>query len=179
MHKIHRSILNARNQTETPNPGSAALSMPAESNVRGALPGVANDLLLLAGEKSPEKRLELLRRITDVYLTRQYESSPTGQYLFNQLVMELLNKIGAAGRATASAELSTQAEILDFLAHRLATDADYSVAEPMVRNYGKLSEHTLLTVARTGSQQHLRGIASRPAVTPPVSEIVVPFLREG
>ena len=147
--------------------------MPAGSNVNGAPPGVASDLLLLAGEKSPEKRLELLRRITDVYLTRQYQSSPTGQYLFNQLVTELLNKIGAAGRANASAELSTQAEIPDFLAHQLATDQDYRVAEPMVRNYGGLSEHTLLTVARTGSQQHLRGIASRPAVTPPVSEIVV------
>lgn len=147
--------------------------MPAGSNVSSAPPGVANDLLLLAGEKSSAKRLELLRRITDVYLTRQYESSPTGQYLFNQLVTELLDKIGAAGRANASAELSTQAEIPDFLAHRLATDQDYGVAEPMVRNYGKLSEHTLLTVARTGSQQHLRGIASRPAVTPPVSEIVV------
>ncbi len=147
--------------------------MPMRSHVSTASRGVANDLILLAAEKSSAKRLELLRRLTDVYLKRKVKGSPAAEYLFNDLVTELLDKIGTADRAEASAQLSTQPDIPGFLAHRLATDADIAVAAPMVRNYQGLSEHTLLTVAKTGSQQHLRHVAGRAVVTPPVTEIVV------
>ena len=120
------------------------------------------------GEKSPEKRLELLRRITDVYLA-QYEFADR-PISVHQLVTELLNKIGAAagpsfGRAFHPGRNS---RLLRTGLRPIKTTASPNrwCATTAIRN-------TLITVARTGSQQHLRGIASRPAVTPPVSEIVV------
>ncbi len=147
--------------------------MPHRSHLSSAGRGLADDLMRLAAEKSSTKRLELLRRVTDVYLKRKYKSSAAGEYLFNDLISEILNKISAGDRALASAQLSTRDDVPDFLAHRLATDEDFAVAAPMLRNYQGLTENTLLTVARSGSHKHRHSIARRLVVTPPVSEAVV------
>jgi len=135
--------------------------------------GLAQDLVHLAAEKSSDKRLKLLRRITDVYLESDEEIAPAAQYLFDELVEHILERIGADDRAEASAQFSTMIKIPESLAHRLATDEDIKVAAPMVENYRGLSERTLLAVARNGSQEHLRSIISRPVVSPSVSDIVV------
>lgn len=147
--------------------------MPMSSHVSVASRGLADDLIQLAAEKSSAKRLELLRRLTDVYLKRNIKGSPAAEYLFNDLITEVLDKISAPDRAEASEHLSNQPDIPEFLAHRLATDKDIAVSAPMVRNYRGMSEQTLLVVAKTGSQEQLRHVAGRAVVTPPVAEIVV------
>jgi len=134
---------------------------------------LAEDLVELAAEHSSEKRLKLLRRITDVYLESEEQSVPAAQYLFDELVERILGEISAEGRAAASVQFSAMTKIPESLAHRLATDHDIKVAAPMVENYQGLSEKTLLAVARSGSQEHLRSIVSRSAVSPSVSDIVV------
>ncbi|MBS0533083.1 MAG: DUF2336 domain-containing protein [Proteobacteria bacterium] len=52
---------------------------------------------------------------------------------------------------------------------RLASDADIEVARPMIHDYRAMPEAVLVDVARTGSQDHLRVIAARDAVTAPAS----------
>ncbi len=135
--------------------------------------GLAQDLVELAAEHSSEKRLKLLRRITDVNLNSAEQSVPAAQYLFDELVERILGEINADARAEASAQFSVMTKIPESLAHRLATDRDIKVAAPMVENYQALSEKTLLAVARDGSQEHLRSIVSRAVVSPSVSDIVV------
>jgi hypothetical protein len=135
--------------------------------------GIGQKLFLLASEKSPEKRLELLHHITDAYFENGDRHSSAAEYLFADIITRLLDKISAADRAQASTYLATLHEIPAELAHRLATDQDIKVAAPIVRGYFGLSEHTLITVAKDGSQEHLRSIASRPVVSPPVTDIVV------
>ena len=66
--------------------------------------GLAQDLVHLAAEKSSDKRLKLLRRITDVYLESDEEIAPAAQYLFDELVEHILERIGADDRAEASAQ---------------------------------------------------------------------------
>ena len=134
---------------------------------------VANDLMQLASEKSSEKRVELLRRVTDTYLQQGDGKSSAEKYLFDELVSKLVDKIDGSGRAQASSHFSKMEQIPDSLAHRLATDTDIEVARPMVQDYRGLSEQTLIEVARKGSQDHLHAVASRPLVTARVSDIVV------
>jgi len=134
---------------------------------------VVGDLLQLASEKSSEKRVELLRRVTDTYLKQGDGTSRAETYLFDELVSKLVDKIDGAGRAHASTHFSKMDQIPDSLAYRFATDTDIEVARPIVRDYRGLSEQILIEVARNGSQDHLHAVASRTSITPGVSDIVV------
>lgn len=140
---------------------------------RNSFTEIAHDLARLASEKSSDKRLELLRRITDVYLETNDSQSASEKYLFNDLITGLVDKFTGADRAWASAHLAQRIELPPELAHKLACDRDIDVARPIVRDYRALPEKTLIEVAKTGSQEHLHAIASRSHLTPPVSSIVV------
>lgn len=144
-----------------------------KEGAEGYSSGVARDLVDLASERSSEKRVELLRRITNVYADQINERNTTEQYLFDELVSKLIDKISPADRAEASSHLSKLPKIQPALAQQLANDRDINVAGPIVRNYAGLPEKVLIGVAKTGSQDHLRAIAGRSVLTPPVTDVVV------
>ena len=133
----------------------------------------AADLVELACERSPEKRTELLCRITDAYIEQPDQRTPAERHLFEEIMMELIDKISGHHKAAASARLAEMPELPVALAHRLASDGDIEVARPIIRDYRGLSEQTLVDVAKQGSQAHLHVIAGRPVVTPPVTDVVV------
>jgi hypothetical protein len=151
------------------------MTNPSES-AGSSSPGfasVSDDLLRLAAEKSPDKRLDLLRRVTDAYLEFQDAPSAAERYLFDDIVGTLLAKISRGDKIAASSSLSELPRIPDGIARRLAVDSDIGVAGPMVRNYRGLSDEVLVEVASSGSQDHLRAIAGRPAISPPVTDVIV------
>lgn len=147
---------------------TASAATTASSNAR-----VADDLLQLALERSSEKRVELLQRITDAYLGQHESRSLAERYLFDELLANLLDKIDSKDRAQASEHLAGFSSLPEALAKRLAGDDDIAVAKPMLRDYVAMPEDILIDVARRGSQEHLQAISSRAVVTPPVTDIVV------
>lgn len=89
------------------------------------------------------------------------------------MISKLIDKIAGPDRATASATLAAMPNLPDALVRKLATDTDIDVARPIIRDYAAISEPVLIHVANTGSQDHLRAIAGRILVTPPVTDAVV------
>ena len=134
---------------------------------------LAADLARLASETTSEKRVELLRRITDAYIEQADQCTPAEQYLFNEVVTKLIDRIAGADRVAAAAGLARVPKLPHGITQRLASDSDIDVAGPIIRDRGDLSEHILIDVARTASQAHLNAIAGRAVVTPPVSDVVV------
>lgn len=147
--------------------------MSPNSNSEAPLSNLAADLNELAAERSSEKRVELLRRITDAYLDHADQNTTAEQYLFNEIVSKLVDKIEGADRAVASETLAKMPSLPEAVADRLAFDTDFGVSSPILRGYRALSEKTLVSVARSGTQDHLHAIAGRHEVTPPVSDVVV------
>jgi len=145
-----------------------AAAPTASSNAR-----VAEDLLQLALERSSEKRVELLQRITDAYLGHHESRTLAEQYLFDELLENLLDKIDSKDRAQASAHLAGFSSLPDTVAKRLAGDDDIAVARPMLRDYVAMPDDILIDVARRASQEHLQAISSRAVVSAPVTDIVV------
>jgi hypothetical protein len=143
---------------------------PGEQN---RVSSFGRDLFLLASEKSSAKRVELLRRITDAYLEQSDEHTSAEHYLFEEIVTKLVGKVSRTDRIRASTDLSKLPELPEALARRLASDSDIEVARPIVRDHHGLSEAILIEVATHGSQEHLHAIATRPVVTPPVTDVVV------
>ena len=133
---------------------------------------MAPDLMELVSEKSPEKRLELLRCLTDAYLEQSDQRPSAEVCLLDEIVKDLLSKINRTDKIEASVKLSKLPALPEVLARALATDSDFEVARPIVRDYGGLLEEILVDVARSSSQECLYAIAGRPVVTPPVTDVV-------
>jgi uncharacterized protein (DUF2336 family) len=134
---------------------------------------MAAELIGLAQEKSSQKRVELLRRITDTYLDQSAMTSPAEQFLFDDIVTKIVGSISTADKIEVSESLSKLPEVPEVLARTLATDSNIEVARPLVRDHRGLSEKILIDVATTGSQDHLHAVASRDTVTEPVTDVVV------
>lgn len=148
--------------------------MPCEAASNKEPPStLADDLARLAAERSPDKRVELLRRIAEAYATHDEAPVATERYLFNEVVSKLVDKLRGADRAAASGTLAAMKKLPDGLVRALASDTDIAVARPMIRDYKAMPERILVDIARTGSQEHLRVIAVRDKVTPPVTDVVV------
>lgn len=148
--------------------------MPCEAASNKEPPStLADDLARLAAERSPDKRVELLRRIAEAYATHAEAPVATERYLFNEVVSKLVDKLRGADRAAASGTLAAMKKLPDGLVRALASDTDIAVARPMIRDYKAMPERILVDIARTGSQEHLRVIAARDKVTPPVTDVVV------
>ncbi len=130
------------------------------------------DLIALAKEPSSERRRELLRQITDLFLAQAPDLGFGQMALFDDVM----------GRITAEMEEAVRAE----LAHKLAVThvapprvlmglaADsIAVAGPVLSRSAALTEEDLVELAKTKGQDHLRAISLRPAVPRQVSDAIV------
>ncbi len=131
-----------------------------------------NDLNSLASEKSSERRVELLRRVTDLFIDGFSNHNEAERYLFEEIVGTIMEKITRGDKIHASTKLATLPEIPRALAAQFAGDADVDVARPILHAPG-LHDDILVDIARTGSQDHLHAIATRATVSSPVSDVVV------
>ena len=131
-----------------------------------------HDLIALAREPSSDRRRELLREVTDLFLAQPDARLDTAQIgLFDDVMSHLANEMEEAVRAELSARLSTGHASPPKLMHGLARDS-FVVAEPVLRG-SMLSEDELVQLARTQGQNHLRAISQRQAVPEAVSEVIV------
>jgi hypothetical protein len=151
---------------------SRVIAMNSLSSKKILQPVKAPDLMELATEQSPERRLELLRRLTDAYSEQTDQRSSAAEYLLDEIVRGLLSKVSRFDRIQASVDLSKLPALPDVLVRTLATDSDFEVARPIVCDYRGLSEEILVDAAKSGSQECLSAIAARSVITPPVTDVV-------
>jgi uncharacterized protein (DUF2336 family) len=119
---------------------------------------------------SAEKRLETIRRVTDLFLSSA--GSFTGEQieLFDNVLERLIKTIEIRAIADVSARIAL-AEVSAQLApvsrappsviRRLARHDEITVAGPVLMESARLSAEDLVEVAETKSEQHLLAIAGR------------------
>ena len=131
------------------------------------------DLIELAKEPSSERRRELLREVTDLFLAQSPgRLDPNQMALFDDVMGRISNDMEEAVRAELSLKLAPSTFAPAGLAHSLASDS-IAVAEPMLRHSRALSEADLVALVQTKGQDHLRAISQRPEVPASVSDAIV------
>ncbi len=143
---------------------------PAETS--GGTASKLADLISLAAEPSSERRREVLRQVTDLFMNSPEGARTRGAEAFGG-VMNLL---------CADMELAVQEELAQRLApmpdapigvlRRLASQ-DIRVAAPVLSLSPALTEADLLGVVRTQGQAHLRLVSARKSLTEGVSDVIV------
>ena len=136
-----------------------------------AAPSPLLELISLAHEPSSQRRRELLRRVTDLFLSAPARA-PTEAQAFDAVFCTLAKEVELEVRAELSARFSDAPSAPTELAARLARDC-IEVALPILSNARLLGEADLLDIARTRGQEHLRVVSGRPGLSEAVSEVIV------
>jgi len=129
-------------------------------------------LLDLAKEGSSEKRRELLRQITDVFLAQPNNRSEKEAVLFDEIVGAVASDLETQVRIELSRKIADTVAPLRHTARRLAMD-EIEVARPVLERSRALTETDILEVIDNKSQDHLLAVTKRPDIGEKVSSALV------
>jgi uncharacterized protein (DUF2336 family) len=129
-------------------------------------------LLELAKEGSSEKRRELLRQITDVFLSQPLDRSEKESILFDEIVGAVASDLETQVRIELSRKVADSPGPLRRTARRLSMD-DIEVARPVLERSRSLTESDILEVIDQKSQDHMLAVTKRPDIGEKVSSALV------
>jgi len=119
---------------------------------------------------SAEKRLETVKRVTDLFLSSAGSFNSEQIELFDNVLERLIKTIEIRAIADISvrialAEISSQlapvAQAPPSVVRRLARNDEITVAEPVLAESARLSTDDLVEIAETKGEQHLLAISGR------------------
>lgn len=131
------------------------------------------DLAKIAEERSSEKRVELLRRITDLYIDKLGRHTKAEAYLFDDILSKIVDRLPRDAKIHSSVHLAALPEAPRATVRKLAADPDIDVARPVLGGSSALSDGDILDLAQRMSQDHLNAIATRSALCEQVTDILV------
>ncbi len=130
------------------------------------------NLIELAKEPSSEKRRELLRQVTSIFMTHPEEIAEAEMALYDSVMSQLSSDMESIVRAEIANTIASSRVAPLGLLRRLATD-EIEVAEPILTRSKALTESDLMHVVETKGQEHLRAVSRRDEVPESVSGVIV------
>jgi uncharacterized protein (DUF2336 family) len=131
------------------------------------------DLKRIAEERSSEKCLELLRKITDLFLAGVDPHTTAETYLFNEIVDKIVDQLSRDAKVQVSANLAIVPGFPRGIVRRLASDADIEVARPVIRGSPVLTDDDFVEIAESGTQAYLSAIAGRDYLSERVTDVLI------
>lgn len=125
---------------------------------------------------SKDKRVDTLRRITDLFVADADRLNDQQIEVFDNALGRLIERIEARALAELSRRLAPINNAPPEVVRRLAGDDDIAVAEPILSKSIRLSDQDLIEIANTKTQAHLLAISTRPRIAAPVTDVL---LRRG
>ena len=129
------------------------------------------DHVVTAG--SLERRGQILRRITSLFLSGAARLGEEHIELFDDVFIRLIDCIDAPTLAAFSAMLSEQTSAPRHTIRRLAFDEDAMVAAPVLLKSATLAEADLTEIAGSRGQGHLLAIAGRKALSEALTDVLL------
>jgi uncharacterized protein (DUF2336 family) len=129
-------------------------------------------VLLLAKTPSSEKRRELLREVTDLFLSDSDGYSESEREHFGAIMGRLSKDMELAVRRDLANTLAGLAHAPHSIVQQLAHD-EFSVAQPVIAQSPVLGDDDLVEIVNSKGQEFLEAIAVRPQVSETVSDALV------
>lgn len=129
-------------------------------------------LIEVAREGSTEKRADLLREITDVFMAAPDRYTSTEMQHFDVILSKVTESVEIALRVEIAEKLADTPNAPRNLVRQLAHD-EITVAQPILERSAALSEEDLIRVIRQRTQDHMMAISRRREVPPTVSAELV------
>lgn len=137
--------------------------------------GASSNFALLkdfAEETSSDKRRELLRQATDVFLAEGRAMSAADMATLDEVVQSVASDLSAEVRAELSRKISAAPIPFMRTARKLAMD-DIEIARPVLEHSRALSQNDLLDVIAQKSSDHMMAVTRRDDIGETVSSALV------
>jgi uncharacterized protein (DUF2336 family) len=129
-------------------------------------------LIDLAKEPSSDKRRELLREMTDLFMEAPEAHTEKQSAEFGAILGTVAREMEMEVRQTLAARLANVPSAPRSLIVQLAND-EISVARPVLMQSIVLQDSDLVALAKLKGQDHLHAIAGRPTISVAVSDALV------
>src|SRR5664279_22555 len=122
---------------------------------------------------SPERRAEILRRVTDVFVVGSPAYSANQIELFDDVFVRIVASIEVSARAALANRLAKAPRAPATISRMLASANEIDVAGPVLEQSQRLDNDILVATARSKSQQHLLAISRRSSLDEAVTDVLV------
>jgi uncharacterized protein (DUF2336 family) len=119
------------------------------------------------------RRVETLRRVTDLFINGAVEFSDDQIALFDDVFQCLMHHIETSARALLSNRLAPVDRAPPLTVRSLAFDDLIEVAAPLLSQSERLDDEALIETAQNKSQAHLMAISTRKVLSGAVTEVLV------
>ncbi len=143
-----------------------AMSVATSANLIAELEGAVKN-------GSSERRVEMLRRITDLFLSDADRLNENQIGVFDDVLLRLIEQMEARTLAQLSATLCDSNAAPKEVVRQLAYHKEASVAVPVLAKSSRLSESDLIEIASTRGQQHLLAISGRETLKEAVTDVLI------
>lgn len=131
-----------------------------------------DELVKLSRDPSPEKRRELLRSVTVLFLEDEKIYSDRALILFGEVLRGLLEQVDTEARSDIAGRIAEAPHAGQAL-HYFLAEGELDVAAPVLRVSTLLDDAILVDIASRKSQGHLEAIAMRDHLSITVTDILV------
>jgi uncharacterized protein (DUF2336 family) len=122
---------------------------------------------------TPAKRVETLRRVTDLFLGDADRLNEQQVKVFDDVLMHLIGRIETKALIQLGTVLAPVDNAPVEVIRRLADDEQIEVAAPVLVRSPRLSDDDLVRIAERRSQQHLLAISGRASLAESVTDVLV------
>jgi hypothetical protein len=122
---------------------------------------------------SSEKRVETLRRVTNLFLNDADRLNEVQIGLFDDVLCHLIKRIESKALAELSMHLAPVDNSPIELIRQLAHNDEIAVAGPVLSQSARLTTGDLVEIAGTKSQQHLLAISGRSEIEEAVTDVLI------
>ncbi|MHB0772749.1 DUF2336 domain-containing protein [Bradyrhizobium sp. 5.13L] len=119
------------------------------------------------------RRVETLRRVTDLFVGNAVDYSDDHIRVFDDVFQCLIGQIETSARALLAERLAPIAAAPPKIIRTLALDETIEISGPVLSKSERLDEATLIEIARTRSQAHLKAISVRRVLSEALSDVLV------
>lgn len=129
-------------------------------------------LVDLAQEPSSEKRRDLLREVTDIFLEQPDDYSDGEREHFSIIMGRVARDVERQVRQDLAARLADVPSAPKDVIVQLAND-EIEVARPILEGSAALGEEELIAIVKQRGAEHQRAVAARASVSEKVSDVLV------
>jgi len=126
----------------------------------------------LSTNSSSGERLEILRRVTDLFFLTNDRQTPEDNATFGSVMERIAYELEIEARAELSEKICDIDKSPRQLVYLLAND-DIAVARPVLERSRVLTDEDLVRIAKSKDQSHLHAIAKRDVLAPRVTDVIV------
>ena len=122
---------------------------------------------------SSQKRVAMLRQVTDLFLSEADRLNEEQIGVFDDVLVQLIDRIEVRTLAEISGRFATVANAPIDLTLNLARHSEINIARPILTSSSRLTTADLVEIAKTKSQHHLLAISGRAQIETAVTDVLL------